>query len=274
MTSPRKAATNNPTVVESPELAAHVIAIHALGKQTIDNVIAIGARLTKCREIVGHGWRQWLEAEFKWTYKTADNFINIYKLAESRCENFSHLNLPVSALYLLAAPSTPEAICDEIISGAKAGKEFKVADVQAKVRGGKARSGGETTMGAPMTPNVLASLAESSRRMPTPPTECPEQLATLLADHRAKREDEKPPKPLSSTDSAAAEAGRFVEEFISLLARGESLSFLDLSNAVTALSDEQRRALAEALNSAGRLRTIFSHAHHLKDDDEHRGSLN
>jgi Protein of unknown function (DUF3102) len=122
------------SIVESPELVEHTDAIRSLGKQTVANVISIGEHLTECRRIVGHGFRAWLKREFDWTYKTSDNFMNVHKLVESRCENFSHLSLPVSSLYLLAAPSTPEAARQEIISRAEKGEKVKVVHVKGAIR--------------------------------------------------------------------------------------------------------------------------------------------
>jgi hypothetical protein len=119
---------------DSPELAAHAVAIWQLGKQTLANVIEIGRRLTECKRIVGHGnWLPWLDREFGWTDKTAENFINVYKLS-GKFENFSNLDLPLSGLYLLAAPSTPEAARAEIIERAEKGEKIQVADVNNKIR--------------------------------------------------------------------------------------------------------------------------------------------
>jgi hypothetical protein len=122
------------SIIESPELVAHTDAIRSLGKQTVENVISIGEHLTECRRIVGHGFRAWLKREFNWTYKTADNFMNVHKLVGSRCENFSHLSLPVSSLYLLAAPSTPAKAREEIITRAEKGEKLKVADIKSTIR--------------------------------------------------------------------------------------------------------------------------------------------
>jgi hypothetical protein len=95
--------------------------------------------LTECKRICGHGnWLPWLEQEFGWTDKTAENFINVYKLA-SKFENFSNLDLPLSGLYLLAAPSTPESAKTEVIERATAGEAFPVAKVKRTVERHKGR---------------------------------------------------------------------------------------------------------------------------------------
>jgi hypothetical protein len=54
--------------------------------------------------IAGHGnWLPWLEREFGWTDRTARNFMAVHEAA-AKSEKFSDLNVPVSGLYLLAAP--------------------------------------------------------------------------------------------------------------------------------------------------------------------------
>ncbi len=91
-----------------PILAEHVAEIRRLGKRTIEDVMEIGRLLLKCKEIVGHGnWLTWLDQEFGWSEATARNFMRVHELAQSTSVNFADLNLPVSTLYLLAAPSTP-----------------------------------------------------------------------------------------------------------------------------------------------------------------------
>src|SRR5271166_377951 len=92
----------------STPAAQHAEAIRVLGRQTVANVIEIGRRLTEAKALAGHGgWLPWLEREFGWTVKTAERFINVYDM--SKFDNLSNLDLPISGLYLLAAPKTPEA---------------------------------------------------------------------------------------------------------------------------------------------------------------------
>ena len=59
---------------------------------------------------LGHGhWLPWLDGEFGWTEMTATRFMRVYDMVKSR--NLRDLpSFDVSALYLLAAPSTPEAV--------------------------------------------------------------------------------------------------------------------------------------------------------------------
>jgi hypothetical protein len=72
-------------------------------------VVEIGRRLTDAKRRLGHGrFLVWLAAEFGWSERTAENFMRVYVL-RGKFANFADLDVPLSALYLLAAPSTPDA---------------------------------------------------------------------------------------------------------------------------------------------------------------------
>jgi Protein of unknown function (DUF3102) len=93
-----------------PALAEHVAAIKTLGRRVVADAIEIGRRLVDCRDNhLKHGeYLPWLRREFGWSRQSADNFIHVYEAeAQGKLPNFGNLDLPVSALYLLAAPSTP-----------------------------------------------------------------------------------------------------------------------------------------------------------------------
>src|SRR5262252_10186039 len=104
-------------------LAEHVDHIRALGKQTVANIVEIGRRLVDCRDNhLQHGqWLPWLDREFGWSRQTADRFIHIYNAA-GKLPKLSNLNLPVSSLYLIAAPSTPAEARDEVLERVHAGE--------------------------------------------------------------------------------------------------------------------------------------------------------
>jgi hypothetical protein len=115
--------------VKSLALTHHAEVIRRLGKRVVGDVIEIGRRLNESKKLCGHGnWGPWLEREFRWTNRTALNFIQAHELAKS--EKFSDLNLPVSGLYLLAKPSTPKEAKTEIIARAKGGESLSVGDVR------------------------------------------------------------------------------------------------------------------------------------------------
>jgi hypothetical protein len=62
---------------------------------------------------------------------TALNFIRIAEHPQSK--NFLDLNVPISALYLLARPSTPPEAVEAVEARAAAGEKLSVADVKAEI---------------------------------------------------------------------------------------------------------------------------------------------
>ncbi len=119
----------------APLLADHVQAIRALGRRMIADTIEIGRRLAECRRIARRDWIGWLDRELGLSDRSALNFIRVYELAAARSENFSDLNLPVSGLYLLAQPSTPESVRDEVFQRAAAGEAISLTDIKREVSG-------------------------------------------------------------------------------------------------------------------------------------------
>jgi len=113
-------------------LNEHAAAIRALGKQTVENIIEIGRHLVEAKAEVkklGRSFDDWLKAEFNWSHGQAYNFINVFE-RKSELSKFDKSDLPISALYLLAAPSTPKEARNEISERAKAGEKIKVAEVK------------------------------------------------------------------------------------------------------------------------------------------------
>jgi Protein of unknown function (DUF3102) len=111
-------------------LAKHASDIRRLGKRVVADVIEIGRLLTEAKAIAGHGnWLPWLEREFHWTEQTAVNFMRVHEMV-SKSKKFLDLDLPLSGLYLLAAPSTPKQVRSEII---KAGEPLSVKEIKAKI---------------------------------------------------------------------------------------------------------------------------------------------
>jgi Protein of unknown function (DUF3102) len=136
-------AEHMPAKSGAQELSAHdhAVAIRNLGKRTIEHIIEIGRHLTEAKKIVGHGnWRSWLDCEFGWKEDTARRFMRLFDLSESR--KLLDLSLPVSALYLLTAPSTEEDVRDEVFARAEAGVRILVADVKQAIATYASRASG------------------------------------------------------------------------------------------------------------------------------------
>jgi len=95
--------------------------IKDLVRRTAQNLIDIGDKLREIKKILGHGnFVKWLEREFNWSVATASKMMQVSR--QFKNVNFTNLNIGTSAIYLLAAPSTPESARTEALSRAAQGE--------------------------------------------------------------------------------------------------------------------------------------------------------
>jgi len=97
------------------------IEIKSLIRQTAQGIVDIGEKLIEVKQQLGHGkFRNWLEVEFEWGIWTATKFMQVAD--RFKCVKFTHLDIAASALYLLAAPSTPDLAREEALERATQGE--------------------------------------------------------------------------------------------------------------------------------------------------------
>src|SRR5215472_3036088 len=117
-------------------LRENAVAIHTIRdgirKLSVNGTIEIGRRLSVVKKAVNHGqWLGWLKEEFDWSDRSARNFMCIWKFAQTtKLEIISNLNISPTALYLLAAPRTPDKVRNDVLARAKAGEKMSVAKVE------------------------------------------------------------------------------------------------------------------------------------------------
>jgi len=96
--------------------------IKALMRRSAEDIIGIGRKLAEVKERLEHGqFLDWLTAEFGWHRSTANRFMQVAE-AFSDFEMSQIATFAPSALYLLAAPSTPETVRAEALARAAAGE--------------------------------------------------------------------------------------------------------------------------------------------------------
>jgi hypothetical protein len=136
----------------SPELAEHADRIRVLGRQTFDGVIEIGQRLVRCRELLKtqRVWLAWLEAEFGWSRRTADRFIDLFR-ARDKVRKLRTLGVGLSGLYLLAkaSPEVVEGIERHVEAGHRAGHRVPLAEIERRMRADAKRARIEITAPSP-----------------------------------------------------------------------------------------------------------------------------
>lgn len=95
--------------------------IKTLMRRSAQDIIDIGQKLIEVKGRLGHGhFGGWLESEFSWTPMTAQRFMQVAERFKNN--NLLDFNIAPSALYALAAPSTPEPARIEAVSRAQSGE--------------------------------------------------------------------------------------------------------------------------------------------------------
>jgi hypothetical protein len=106
--------------------------IRELVKLTAQGILKIGGYLTDVKERLAHGkWLPWLEHEFGWSDDTALNFMRVAERFKAR--NFRDLQIDASALYLMAATKTADAVREDLLAQAEGGLRITRQVVQEAV---------------------------------------------------------------------------------------------------------------------------------------------
>ena len=95
--------------------------IHELARKTAEGIVRIGQHLAEVKTRLGHGnFLEWIEREFAWNRMSAERFMRVHE--QFKMHNLCNLEIDVSALYLIAAPSTPEPVRVEVMRRAESGE--------------------------------------------------------------------------------------------------------------------------------------------------------
>ena len=128
-------------------------------RTTYENaIIEMGRELAEAQEELAHHgsgtFGAWAQAELGLSKSSVYNLINVYNGYKVRPNIWTNLNLSRSALYLLAQPSTPDDVVDEIAQRVQDGESVSHKDVQAAV--GKAK--GPTEFQVRVGKGIVATL--------------------------------------------------------------------------------------------------------------------
>lgn len=107
--------------------------VHNMARTTATAIVQIGKALAEVKEKLGHGkFLDWIEKEFAWSQPTAWRFMNVYE--QFKLSNLNNLSIDVSALYQIAAPSTPEPVRRHLIARAENGERITHQGMRALVQ--------------------------------------------------------------------------------------------------------------------------------------------
>lgn len=116
--------------------------------------IAVGIELTGVKRLLGHGqFLPWLATEFRWSDRTARNYMALAEHLGDKSEIIADLEL--TAAYALTAPSTPADVRQAVVQQLEAKQPVTPAQIKNAVQDARAVVRKE---------NELAKLSPSGRR--------------------------------------------------------------------------------------------------------------
>lgn len=129
--------------------------------RTVATVIENGRDLLEVKNALGHGlFTEWLAQTFPFTARTAQRWMNAAEQYGAKSEVTSVLKSEV--LLLLAAPSTPEDVREEIEARATAGEKISVSEVERLKR--EARAAQEMSFQIEGERAAMRAVVEQARR--------------------------------------------------------------------------------------------------------------
>lgn len=155
-----------PQAEENATLERRAERIRKLSGEAQIRLVAIGFELIAAKEQVGHGgWAEWLRTEFKWTQRTANNFMRIAERF-GKMENVFHFQ-PSTLQAMLALPVGEED--DFIATQAELGRPIEsqsARQVQQSVKEWNKRA--ESPADASNTPDTIETSTDTPKTLKTP----------------------------------------------------------------------------------------------------------
>lgn len=125
------------TTTEQARLNDIAQTVRASHRRAAEEMIAIGEGLAEALGILRGGFEDWVEDECNISVRLARNFI--YIAGRFRDQPAIIAGVPSTIVYSLAAPSTPDAVIDQVVNRVKDGEVLRVKDVQAMIDACKPR---------------------------------------------------------------------------------------------------------------------------------------
>ncbi|MEH2072597.1 MAG: DUF3102 domain-containing protein [Nostoc sp.] len=143
-------------------------------RRSAQDIWEIGHKLAEVRSQLKHGqFETWLKAEFGWSRRTAYNFINVYETLAERA-NLAQINIATSALYLLAAPSTPQNVREELLQRAHEGETITHKSIRQVIDSEKSKSApASSELPQPLIskPEIVSVIPKQALKAETPDLE-------------------------------------------------------------------------------------------------------
>jgi hypothetical protein len=110
--------------------------IRAHARRAVDAIVEIGLEFVAVKKRVGHGkYTTFVTQRLGWSMQSALNFSRVYELAKSTPDvDFGGLSIDARSLYLIAAPSTPAAVRQQVLERAAQPDGVSREDVERLVK--------------------------------------------------------------------------------------------------------------------------------------------
>jgi hypothetical protein len=115
-----------------PEPAAELQkAARKIRNEASKTVMMVGEILIEVKDLVKHGeFRAWVSAELGFSPRTAERYMSAAKFA-AECDIVSHLTS--TSIYLLASPSTPQSVRDDVAARLFSNEKVTAKDVRSMI---------------------------------------------------------------------------------------------------------------------------------------------
>jgi hypothetical protein len=159
-------------------------------------IVEIGGALRRAKELLGHGnFLPWLKAEFRWSERTAPNYMSLAAHFQDKTANFADLDLGTARELI----ESPAQVSEPIMRRAEAGETISQEEVKAAVMTSRADC-------VPVTlPPAIKLVKESQSSFAEPPAI---KLVRASQSWFAEPPTKEPPPSVDLREAREKSAGR------------------------------------------------------------------
>lgn len=154
---------NYATLTEEKAASARAAAERIRGRMQLaaESIIEVGRELAEQQSSMGRGnFLSWIDSEFAMSQSAAYRFMDVHKRLGSELPTVG--SLAPTALYALAAPSTPEPVRAEVLGRAANGEKVTAKEIEALKR--KLAKAEEVARAAAETASLMEGRAQTVER--------------------------------------------------------------------------------------------------------------
>jgi hypothetical protein len=161
-----------------PEIEALTQKIKKIQSQELEARVEIGLELLKAKDLLAHGeFRPWVRREFRWSERTATNYMELAKHYEGKTAKFADLDLGTALA--LVTDTTLEKVRNEVFERAETDEKIIREDVQKQIAEVKATQPKRLAKAKKEAPSAVSEAFLAAGKSPA--QEVAEALLNLLS---------------------------------------------------------------------------------------------